>query len=163
MGNAIFGKVLGDGQLSGHDDIVGRGKDGVHAVGDQRGSGGNDLVVRVGGLLNVRDALGIEIGLGVGDGLGGVRLGEGVEEADLGNVRILGEHHVHDELGIQRIARAGHIVDAGQVCRCGIRDGGVDHGGLAVLGGEGCDLRGACGDGNDGVHVVGDCLIGELL
>ena len=87
MGDAVGGKVLSDGHFRGHDDVVGRGEHGVHTGGDERGGGGDDLVVGVRGLLDVLDALGVEVSLGVRDGLGGVRLIEGVEQADLGDVR----------------------------------------------------------------------------
>ena len=163
MGDAGLGEVLIDGELGGHDDVVSRGEDGVHTVGDQRGSGSDDFVVRVCGLLNVLDALGVEVGLRVGDGLGGVGLREGVEQANLGDVRVLGEHHVHDEAGVQRVARAGHIVDARQARGLGIGDGGINNGGLGVLSGEGRDLRGGRRDGDDGVDLIGDRLIGQLL
>ena len=163
MGDAGLGEVLIDGELGGHDDVVSRGEDGVHTIGDQRGSGSDDFVVRVRGLLNVLDALGVEVGLRVGDGLGGVGLREGVEQTNLGNVRVLGEHHVHDEAGVQRVARAGHIVDARQARGLGIGDGGINNGGLGVLSGEGRDLRGGRRDGDDGVDLIGDRLIGQLL
>ena len=152
-----------DGELGGHDDVVSRGEDGVHTISDQRRSGSDDFIVRVRGLLNVLDALGVEVGLRVGDGLGGVGLRERVEQADLGDVRVLGEHHVHDEAGVQRVARAGHIVDARQARGLGIGDGGINNGGLGVLSGEGRDLRGGRRDGDDGVDLIGDRLIGQLL
>ena len=143
--------------------VVGRGEHGVHTGGDERGGGGDDLVVGVRGLLDVLDALCVKVCLCVRDGLGGVRLIEGVEQANLGDVRVLGEHHIHDELGVERVARAGHIVDAGELGGLGVGDGGVDDRRLGLLGGEGGNLRGGGSDGNDGVHAVGDGLIAQLL
>ena len=163
MRDAVDGKVLGDRHFRCHDDVVGRGEHGVHTGGDERGGCGDDLIVGVRGLLDVLDALGVEVSLGVRDGLGGVRLIEGVEQADLGDVRVLGEHHIHDELGVERVARAGDIVDAGELGGLGVGDGGVDDRRLGLLGGEGGDLRGGGSDGNDGVHAVGDGLIAQLL
>ena len=163
MRDAIGGKVLGDRHFRCHDDVVGRGEHGVHTGGDERGGGGDDLVVGVRGLLDVLDALCVKVCLGVRDGLGGVRLIEGVEQADLGDVRVLSEHHIHDELGVERVARAGDIVDAGELGGLGVGDGGVDDRRLGLLGGEGGDLRGGGSDGNDGVHAVGDGLIAQLL
>ena len=113
--DAVDGKVLSDGHFSGHDHVVGRGEHGVHTGGDERGGGGDDLVVGVRGLLDVLDALCVKVCLCVRDGLGGVRLIEGVEQADLGDVRVLSEHHIHDELGVERVARAGNVVDAGEL------------------------------------------------
>ena len=46
VGDASLGEVLIDGELGGHDDVVSRGEDGVHTIGDQRGSGSDDFVVR---------------------------------------------------------------------------------------------------------------------
>ena len=161
--DAVDGKVLSDGHFRRHDHVVGRGEHGIHTGGDERGGGGDDLVVGVGGLLDVLDALCVKVCLCVRDGLGGVRLIEGVEQADLGDIGVLGEHHVHNKIGVERVARAGHIVDAGELRGLRVGNCGIDHRSLRVLGGERGDLRGGGGDGNDGVHAVGDGLIGKLL
>ena len=76
---------------------------------------------------------------------------------------ILGKHHVHDELGVQGVAGAGDIVDAGQVLAAsGSETAAIDHRGLGVLGGDG-GMTWAAGGGNgdDGVHAVGNSLIGR--
>ncbi len=163
MGNAGLGQVLVDSQLSGHDHVVGGGEHSVHIGGDESGSGGHNLVVGIGGLLHVLDALAVQIGLGVSNGLGGVGLGQGVQQAHLGHIGVLGKHHVHDEFGVQCVAGAGDIVDAGEAGGLGVGNGGIDNGGLGLLCGEGGDLGGGGGDGDDGVHAVGDGLVGKLL
>ena len=163
MRDAVDGKILGDGHFRRHDNIVGRSEHSVHAVGDECGGGGDDLVVCVRSLLDIRDSISVKICLRVRDGPCGVRLVKGVEQTDLGGVGVLGKHHIHDELGVERIACAGHIVDAGELRGLRVGDGGIDHGSFGVLGGEGGDLRGGGRNGNDGVHTVGNGLIGKLL
>ena len=131
--------------------------------GDQGGGGSNYFIVGIGGLFNILDALSIQIGLGVGNGLGRVGFRQGVQQADLCGVGILGEHHIHDEIGIQGVAGAGDIADPGQLGSLRVGDCGVDHRGLGLLGGEGGDLGGGGGDGDDGIHTVGNGLIAQLL
>ena len=163
MGDAVFGKIFIDSQLCGHDDVIGRSKHGVHTGSDQGGGGSNYFIVGIGGLFNVLDALSIQIGLGVGNGLGRVGFRQGVQQADLCGVGILGEHHIHDEIGIQGVAGAGNIVNPGQLGGFRVGDGGVDHRGLGLLGGEGGDLGGGGGDGDDGIHTVSNGLVAQLL
>ena len=163
VGDAVFGKIFIDSQLCGHDDVIGRSKHGVHTGSDQGGGGSNYFIVGIGGLFNVLDALSIQIGLGVGNGLGRVGFRQGVQQADLCGVGILGEHHIHDEVGIQGVAGAGDTVDPGQLGGLRVGDCGVDHRGLGLLGGEGGDLGGGGGDGDDGIHAVGNGLVAQLL
>ena len=86
-----------------------------------------------------------------------------VEQADGLDVGLNGEHHIHDGLGVQRVGRAGDIVDVGQVCGGGVGDGRVDDRGLGGLGGGGHALGGQRRDGNDGVIAVGDDLCEVLV
>ena len=162
MGDAGGDEVLIDGQLGGHDDVVGGGKDGVHSVSNQGTGGGDDLVVGVSGGLGVGHALGVQISLGIRDGHLGIGLGQGVEQAHRPNVRILGKHHVQNLIGVQGIAGAGDVVHAGELHGLRIGDGGEDHRGLALLSGDGGHLGGGGGDGDNGVHTVGNGLVGQL-
>ena len=66
-------------------------------------------------------------------------------------------------MGVQRVGRAGDIVDVGQVCGGGVGDGRVDDRGLGGLGGGGHALGGQRRDGNDGVIAVGDDLCADLV
>ena len=45
----------------------------------------------------------------------------------------------------------------------GVGDGGEHHRSFRLLGGQGGDLGGGGGDGDDHVHTVGDGLVGQLL
>ena len=89
-------------------------------------------------------------------------IGLGVEQAHLGGIRVLGQHHIQDKFGVQGVAGAGEVVDAGQVVVGRIADGGEDDGGLAVLGGHHHDLGGQGADGDDGVILVGQDLSADL-
>ena len=163
MGDAGLGQIVGNGQLGGHDNIVGGGEHGVHLGGDQGGGSGHHLVVGVCSLLHTGNAVLLQIRLGLGDGLGGVGLGQGVQQPHLGDAGILRQHHVQNVLGIQRIAGAGNIVDAGELGGIGIGDGGIHHRRPAVLSRHGGHLSGGGGDGNDGIHLIGHGLIRQLL
>ena len=163
MSDAVLGKILINGQLRSHDDVISGREHGVHTGSNEGGCSGHHFVVGVGGLLNVLNALGVQIGLGVGNGLGGVGLRQGVQQPHLGDSGILRKHHVHDEFGIQGVAGAGDIVDAGEAGGFGIGNGGIDHRRFRLLCGEGRDLGGGGGNGDDGVHTVGNGLIAELL
>lgn len=103
------------------------------------------------------------IRLGLGNGLGGVGLGQGVQQPHLGDAGILRQHHVQNVLGIQRVAGAGNVVDAGELGGIGIGDGGIHHRRPAVLSRHGGHLSGGGGDGNDGIHLIGHGLIRQLL
>ncbi len=61
--------------------------------------------------------------------MGLVELGSdrGVQQPHLGDAGILRQHHVQNVFGIQRIAGAGNIVDAGELGGIGIGDGGIHH------------------------------------
>ena len=74
-------EALIDGKLGGHDGVIGGGEDCVHAVGDQRPGRGDDLIYAVCGVLFISDALAVQILLRLCNGLGGVGLRQGVEQA----------------------------------------------------------------------------------
>ena len=98
-----------DGKLGGHDGVVGRGEDGVDAVGHGGLSREDDLVNGRAGVFLIADALRIEVGLRIGDrGRGGV-LADVVEQTDVGGVGVRGEDEVQDGAGVERVGRAGDV------------------------------------------------------
>ena len=163
MGDARLDQILINGQLGGSDDVVGGGEDGVHPFGDEGGDGGDHLFVGVGRPLHMFDPPAVQLLLGLGDGLGGVGLGQGVQQPHLLYVRVLGQHHVDDEAGVQRIAGAGHVVQSGEPGPLRVGNSGKHHGDFSVFGAGGGDLGGGGGDGDDDVRLIGDGLVGQLL
>ena len=163
MRDAGVCEILVNCKLRRHYGIVGRGEDRVNVSCDKGGCCGDDLVVGVRGLLDVFNVLRVEVCFRVGYRGGGVRLGQGVQQADLLDIRVLREHHVKDEGGIQRVAGAGDVVDAGQVRGRGVGYCGVDDLDAGALSGEGRYLRGGGRDGDDDVDLIGYCLIAQLL
>ena len=115
--DAVDGKVLSDGHFRRHDHVVGRGEQASTpaAMSAEAAATTSSLVFAVCSTYSM--PLCVKVCLCVRDGLAGVRLIEGVEQANLGDVRVLSEHHIHDELGVERVARAGDIVDAGGAWR----------------------------------------------
>ena len=160
--DAALGQCLGDCGGSGHDDVIGRGKDGVD-LPHHAGRGGHDLIVGVACLFDVGNALGIEVSLGFGNGGRGVGFRVGVEQADGLDVRLDGKHHIHDGLGVQRVGSAGDVVDIGQIRGGGVRDGGVDDRGLGALSSGGHALGSQRCNGDDGVVAVRDDLGADLV
>ena len=138
MGDPGLGKHLVDRELGLHDRVVGRGEDGVDAVGNKSLGGYHDLVDSGAGALNVAYALGGEILLGCGDRRGGAVLAHVVEKADLGSIGILGEYEIHHGVGIKEVGGAADVVarlikgiDESGGERIGY--GGKDHGDLVIL------------------------------
>ena len=163
MGNFGLGQLLIDGQLGGHDHVIGGGKDSIHTTGHQSGSSGDHLVIGVARLFHIGDSLAVQVLLGLLDGSGGVGLGQRVQQPHLLHVGILGEHHIQNDAGLQGVAGAGDVVQPGELCGLGVRYCGVHHRGLGVLGTQGHHLSGGAGDGNDGVHPVYNSLVSQLL
>ena len=160
--DAALGQCLGDSGGSGHDDVIGRGKDGVD-LAHHAGRGGHDLIVGVACLFDVGNALGIEVSLGFGNGGRGVGFRVGVEQADGLDVRLDGKHHIHDGLGVQRIGGAGHIVNVGQVGGSGVGDRRIDDRGLGGLAGGGHALGGQRSNGDDRIIPIRDDLRADLV
>ena len=162
VGDASLGEDLAHGSGRVHDGVVGRGKDGIDLGGSEGVRGGEHLVGGVAGLFHILDALAVEIGLGVGDGGGGVRLGVGVQQADGLDVGVRGEDHVHDGVGVERVARAGDVVKPGQTGRLRVGDRGIDDGDAAVG-----SVRHALGcqrtDGDDRVIPAAHDLRADLV
>ena len=169
MGDARLSQDGGNGQLGGLDGVVGGGEHRVHLA--QHGvDGGNDLVGGGARLLQIGDALLVQIGLGLLNGGGAVHLGGGVQQAHRLDVRVGRQHHVQQQLYVQRVAGAGDIVDAGEVGHLRVADGAVDHRGLALLrhghhllGGQGADGQNLSADLRQrrGVVVAVEVLIAD--
>ena len=156
VGDAGFREQLVDGEFRGHDRVVGRGKDRVHAVGDQRLGSEGDFVHRGAGALNEFHALLLQKFLRGGNGGGGGVLTQVIQQADLGGLLIGGEDQIHDGGGVQKIGGAGEVAardfEALDKARAhGIGDGGEDDGDLVVLGGG---LHGHGDRGRDADHQV---------
>ncbi len=163
MRDAGVRQILVNCKLCGHDDIVRRGENRINALGYQSGSGRDDLTRGGGSPLGICDALLLQYLLGLGNRGRGVGLGQGVEQANSGDIGVLREHHVDDKLGVERIAGTGDVVDAGQLSCGGVRDSGVYNRGLALLGADGHDLGRKRGYGDNGVDSVGNGLLAYLL
>ena len=161
VGHARLNQALRDGQLRVHDPVVGGGEDGVHLVQHVVG-GGHDLIGGVAGAFHVLHALGVQIGLGVLNGLLAVVLREAVQQANGLNVRVLGEHHVQDEVGVQGIGGAGHVL-GGQAGGLRVRNGGVHHRNVGTLGGVLHTLGGQGGNGHHRVVAVAHHLAADLV
>ena len=113
MGNPRLSQHGSDGQLSRLHHIVGGSKDCVYLI--QHGADrGNDLVRGVAGLLNIGDALGVQVFLGVLNSRSTVYLRGGVQQTHGFDLRILGQHHIQQQLYIQRVTGAGDVGNASQ-------------------------------------------------
>ena len=167
MRDAGFGQGLVDGELGGHDGVVGRGEDGVDLIGDEGIDGEHDLVDGGAVIVLVGDLLLIEEGLRLGDGGGGGILAHVVEQGDIVGIGVRREDELHDGGGIEAVRGAGdvgaggvHALDQAGGDRVG--DGGEDHGDAVVLGG------GLHAHGNRGGHadhqvdIVGDEVLDDL-
>ena len=124
---------LVDGELSGHDRVIGGGEDGLDARSDQGLRGHLDLGGGGAVLFNVLDALAVAERLGIRDGLGGSILTEVVQQTDGVDVRVDREDQVHNGIGVQRIGGAGDVLPAVKTGGRGVGDSGVDHGDIGVL------------------------------
>ena len=167
MRDAGFGQGLVDGELGGHDGVVGRGEDGVNSVGDQGVDGQHDLVDGGAVIVLVGDLLLIEEGLRLGDGGGGGVLAHVVEQGHAVGIGVGGEDELHDGGGVEAVGGAGdvgarliHALDQAGGDRIG--DGGEDHGDAVVLGG-GLHAHGDRGRHADHqVDIVGDEVLDDL-
>ena len=167
MRDAGFGQGLVDGELGGHDGVVGRGEDGVNLVGDEGVDGEHDLVDGGAVIVLVGDLLLIEEGLGLGDGGGGGVLAHVVEQGHAVGVGVRGEDELHDGGGVEAVRGAGDIGAGGvqaldQAGGDRVGDSREDHGDAVVLGG------GLHAHGNRGRHadhevdIVGDEVLDDL-
>ena len=161
VGHTRLDQALGDGQLGVHHPVVGGGEDGVHLIQHVVG-GGHDLIGGVAGAFHVLHALGIQICLGVLNGLLAVVLGQAVQQADGLNVRVLGKHHVQDEIGVQGIGGTGHVL-GGQAGGLRVRNSGIHHGDVGALGGVLHALGGQRGNGHHRIVAVAHHLRADLV
>ena len=155
MLDARIKEGLVDGELSGHDRVIGGGEDGLDARSDQGLRGHLDLGGGGAVLFNVLDALAVAERLGIRDGLGGSILTEIVQQTDGVDVRVDREDQVHDGIGVQRIGGAGNVLLAVKTGGRGVGNSRIDHGDIGVLDSGQHGGGGGGGNGHDDVHIVG--------
>ena len=167
MRDARFGKGLVDGELGGHDRVVGRGEDGVDSVGDQGVDGEHDFVHGGAVIVLVGDLLLVQVGLRLGNRGGGGVLAHVVEEGDAVGVGIGGEDQLHDGGSVKAVGGAGDVGAGGfegldEAGGDRVGNGGKDDGNAVILGG-GLHVHGNRGRHTDHqVDVVGDEVLDNL-
>ena len=109
MRHACFGKGLIDGELGGHDRVVGGGEDGVDSVRCEALGREEDFVVCRAGGFDVFEAFLVAEGFRRSDGCRGGVLTEVIEEADLLGFRVQREDEVHDGIGVEVVGGAGEV------------------------------------------------------
>ena len=163
MRDACLCQVLIDCQLCCHDHVIGRSKYCIHTICDQCACCSDNFIIGACCLLCVGNALLIQVCLRVCNRLGGVCFGQGVQKAYILNIRVLGQHHFHDFVGIQSVAGSGHIVDAGQLCCLRIGNCCEDNRCLGVLGAYGHNLCCQSRNRDNSVYAVRNGLVANLL
>ena len=163
MHHAGLGEGLVDGQLRGHDGVVGGSEHGLDP-GSHQGFGGH-LHLGGGGavLFNVLDALFVAESLGIGDGLGGGILAQVVQQADGVDLRVCGKDQVHDGGGVQGVGGTGHVLPAVKACSSGVGDGGVHHRDLGIFHSGQHGGGGGGGHSHDHVHAIGHQVGTDLV
>ena len=160
MGDTGLGEGFIDRELGLHDGVVGRGEDGLHAVGNERLRGQRDFVYACAGAFDDLHALVLQVCLCAFDGARGRVLAEVIQKADLLELGVLDKHEVHDGCGVKIIGRAGKVAARGfervhKSDRNGVGNSGEDDGRAGLFGGR---LHGH-GDGRcDGDEKV--CAVG---
>ena len=163
MLNACIRKGLVDGELRGHDGVVGGGKDGLDARCHESFRCHLDLGGGGAVLLDVLDAVGIAEGLGVGDGLGGGILAQIIQQADGVDVRVDGQDEVHNGVGVQRIGGAGDVGFGVKTGGGGVGDGRVDHRDVGIFHSGQHGGGGGGSHSHDDVHAVGHEVGADLV
>ena len=163
MLDACLDEGLVDGQLCGHDGIVGGGKDGLD-TGSDEGLGGH-LHLGGGGavLFDVLDTLAVAEGLGVGDGLSGGILTQVVQQADGVDVGVDSQNEVHDGVRIQGVGGASDVRFGVEAGGGGVGNGGVDHGDVGVLHCSQHGGGGGSGHSHDDVYPIGHEVGADLV
>ena len=163
MHHAGLGEGLVDGQLRGHDGVVGGGEHGLDP-GSHQGFGGH-LHLGGGGavLFNVLDALFVAESLGIGNGLRGGILAQVIQQADGVDLRVCGKDQVHDGGGVQGVGGAGHVLAAVKACSSGVGDGGVHHRDLGIFHSGQHGGGGGGGHSHDHVHAIGHQVGADLV
>ena len=163
MHHAGLGEGLVDGQLRGHDGVVGGGEHGLDP-GSHQGFGSH-LHLGGGGavLFNVLDALFVAESLGIGDGLRRGILAQVIQQADGVDLRVCGKDQVHDGGGVQGVGGAGHVLTAVKACSSGVGDGGVHHRDLGIFHSGQHGGGGGGGHSHDHVHAIGHQVGADLV
>ena len=163
MHHAGLGEGLVDGQLRGHDGVVGGGEHGLDP-GSHQGFGSH-LHLGGGGavLFNVLDALFVAESLGIGDGLRGGILTQVIQQTDGVDLRVCGKDQVHDGGGVQGVGGAGHVLAAVKACSSGVGDGGVHHRDLGIFHSGQHGGGGGGGHSHDHVHAIGHQVGADLV
>ena len=163
MHHAGLGEGLVDGQLRGHNGVVGGGEHGLDP-GSHQGFGGH-LHLGGGGavLFNVLDALFVAESLGIGNGLRGGILAQVIQQADGVDLWVCGKDQIHDGGGVQGVGGAGHVLTAVKACSSGVGDGGVHHRDLSIFHSGQHGGGGGGGHSHDYVHAIGHQIGADLV
>ena len=161
-------ELLIDTELCLLDRVVGRCKYRIHALCDECIGGCLYLIGLRTGLLDVLDALSIEIRLRILDRLLRGVLRVGVQKSDIICIRIHGQHEIHDRVRVQRIRGSGNvgarrIHGRDQLRRYRIRYGGEYHRDILAFH---CGLYDLCRRGrdrDDDVYIIRNQLTRDLV
>ena len=168
MGDAGLRQRLVNGQLGGHDGVVGGGEHGIHTGGDQAFNGHLNLSGGGAGGIHIGNSPGVQVGLGIRDGGGGGILAQVIQQADLVGIGVGGKHQIQQRVGVQEVGgagdvRAGSLQGLHQTGGDGIGNGGEDHGDTVTLG-HGLHPHGNRGSHTDHqVHFFGEEIGDDLL
>ena len=156
-------EALIDGQLGGHDGVIGGGEHGLDPGGYQ--CLGSHLHLGGGGavLFHHLDAVLLAEGLGVRNGLGGGILTQVIQQTDGIDAGVCRHDQVHDGVGVQGIGGAGDVLLTVKACGGGIGHSGVDHRDVGVLHSGQHSSGGGGGHGHDHIHAVGHKVCADLV